>query len=359
MTRTATGAQANFLFIMEDDVTFNQHPEDDPPDDEGNWKVFGTDESFDSQDRDNNVDRLYRPFDRRAFEFLEGVFDGSWSTTFTLTNAWWLWTVYGEPDVDGDTYTFTHESGRSPRSMQIIEEINYPDGEVEQTIYTGAVVSSMDADVAVGDPFEISLDGAYATEHNRSTAEGESLIYGDPSDGIATQPDTNIRALHFANSELLTDIDGDGSVESRSLIQDVSLSHDGNVEMENEIGTRFAVAPSFLNFDFDVSFTRIVNTDEKTGDKRAMYGAPDVNTPQESLDDADVEGEVVVTPGSGELYDYNVQLEGTFPDSFSRNNVADPESVIEEDIDRFVTEIDWVVETDVDDLDDPANSTFV
>lgn len=341
---TVTGSRQIIGFVFEDEGEFDQDPSE-PTDDD--LKDFGINETLDTQDRDQNSERLYKPYERIPNEFLEGGFDGSWSADFILTHGLWLPAVYGGPEVDGDTYTFSLSKNNLPRTLQIVEQIDYPDGEIEQTVYTGATTSDPDVDVSVGDPVDVSISGDYAREHTASTAEGEDLFFGDPETGIEEQPDTDVRPLHYGNAELHLDLDNDGEAEFQSLIQDASVSLNGNVELEDELGTRFAAAPSFLNFEADVSFTRLVNDDTKDDQKRLMYGGSASQEPNETLVDSEIDGELHIDAGiPDELNEFEISLNGTFPDSFSRNNIGSPEDVIEEDVDRFVREVDFVVTTD-------------
>lgn len=341
---TVTGGRQIFAYVYEDEGEFDQDPAE-PADDD--IKSFGIDETMDTQDRDQNTERLYKPFERITNEFLEGGFDGSWSADFILTNGKWLPSIYGEPEVSGDEHTFSLRKDTLPRSMQIIEQINYPDGEIEQTVYTGAPTADADVDVSVGDPVSVSLSGDYADEETASTAEGEDLFFGDALTGLDEQPDDGLRPVHYGNSELLFDLNNDGTADFQSLIQDVSVSINANVELEDELGTRFSVVPSFLNFEPDLSFTRLVSDDTKDDQKRLMYGDTASQTPQETLVESEVDGQVILDVGiPDELNEFVIELNGTFPDSFSRNNVGSPEDVLEEDVDRFVREVDVTVTTD-------------
>lgn len=352
-----TGASQIVAFIFEDKNEFAQDPTSNTLTDT-NFKPFGSNETMDSQDRDQNPTRLFRPFDRAADEILEGAFDGSWSVDATLTNAHWLRMVYGDPAVSGtnsNTYTFSYRQTEPVRTAQIIEETHYPDGEIVQTVYVGCLLSSADLSVSLEDPVDLSLDGSYATEYTRSTAEGEDLIYGDVAGGLDSaeggQPETLARPLHFGNSELRLDYDDDGTPEFTSLVQDADVSFDGNAELQGEIGTRFSVAPSYLEFEPDLSFTRLIDTTDKDTGKRQMYGDSAGIQPQETMQDSTMDGKLVMDAGlSGELNTFEIDLKGTFPDSYSRSNVGDPTDTLEEDVDRFITSIEAVVESDKHDL---------
>lgn len=351
-----TGAYTVWVYIWEDANQFNQAAGE--PTDATNWKIFGSQETMDTQDRDNNPERMYRPFDRAAEEILEQAFDGSWSADFTLTNTWWLQFAYGAPSTtavdesgDGTTdyweHTYTFDPRDPPKSAHLIEETHYPDGEVQQTIYRGCVASSIDADVSVEDVVGVSIDGAYALEETYSTADGDSLVYGDAASGIAEQPATQYRPLHFGNSYLRLDLDEDGTPEMKSLVQDASVSLEGNVELENELGTRFAAAPSYLNFEFDASYTGLVSVETKAEELKSAYGSQAVTQPQETMADADIDGELEFDAGlAGETNAVVFNLQGAFPDSFSRSNVGSPEDALEEDVDRMVANVETVVTSD-------------
>lgn len=352
MSRTATGADTIVTYVFEDSGSFAQDPRNSKPTDT-DFKAFGSDETFDTQDRDQNSERLYRPFNRQSDEILEGNFAGSWSIDLTLTNLQWLRAVYGDatqpdPTNSPNLYRFELSSANPPRTMHVIEELHYANGDIEQTVYIGAIVTSADLSVSTGDPVNGTIDGDYVTEITRNTGDGDDLIYGDVSNGIGNQPDTQLRPLHFGNSTLSLDYDGDGNAEVQSLIQDADVSFEANAELENELGTRFAVAPSYLNFEPDTSFTGIVNDDDQDIRKKRMYGSSTAKEPQENILDSEIDGSLVFDAGlSSEINTITVNLNGTFPDSYSRSNVGDPSSVIEEDIDRMISRVTVEVETDV------------
>lgn len=352
MAQTVTGSHQIFTYVWEDEGEYNQDP-GDPVDDD--FKAFGSAETMDTQDRANNPERMYRPFNRGADEIIEQAWEGSWGADFVMTNSWWLQFLYGEPTVTGlespwaHTYEFHPRS--PPRSAHIIEETHYPNGNIEQTVYTGAVVASGDIDVSVEDTVGVSLSGAYAFEETFETDENDDLPYGDTEGGIEEaiggQPETEYRPLHFGNSYFRLDLDNDNTVEDKVLVQDVSLSLEGNVELENELGTRFPVIPSYLNFEFDVSYTNLVSVDTSTDEKYSSYGDLDVQEPQETLHDANIAGELEFDAGIPGV-DNNIlfELQDAFPDSFDRSNVGSPEDVIEENIDRMLTNAIVVVTSD-------------
>jgi len=345
----ATGAHTVWVWIWEDVNTYNQDP-GTPTDTD--FKIFGTNETVEAQDRSNNAERFYRPFDRAADTILEGAFDGSWGTDWVLTNPYWLQFIFGEPTVNEPStgtfeWTFSLDPRNAPRSAHLIEEIHYPDDTIEQTVYTGVIASSVDIDVSVEDTVSCSLSGAYATEESVSTADGDQMIYGDTEMGINEQPATEFRPMHFGNSYLRMDLDEDGTAEAKSLVQDTSLSMEGNAELQNELGTRFAAATSFLQFEPDLSYTSLVGLGVKDEERRNAYGESAASSPQETMENAALAGELEFFSGIGTSEPQIVMdLQGAFPDEFDRGNVGDPQEVLEDNVDRMLEDVVVTVTVD-------------
>lgn len=341
---TATGANTIWVYRWEDDQEFNQNP-GEITDTEN--KTFGANVTADAADRSNNPERMWRPFDRAAETILEMQFDGSWGADFVLSNTWWLQFIFGEPEVEGTDAPYTHtynlDPANPPKSAHLIEETHYPDGTAEQTVYTGCFVPSGDVDVSVEDTVDISLDGEYADEEFYEDATNSP--YGE----IASQPSIEYRPMHFGNSYLRLDVTNDGSVDLRSLVQDASLTLEGNVEGERELGTRFIAIPSFLQFEPDISYTNLVGLGNKSEEQRASYGSTAATSPQESMHESnDLEGELEFDAGIAEEENsVTFELEGAFPDTYSRNNIGDPQEALEDDIDRMVRDVTAVVQSDM------------
>ena len=345
----ATGANTILVYRWEDDGAYAQDP-GEVSDTEN--KVFGAGESLDSQDRANNAERLYGPGSRKTEYILEAQFEGDWSTEFTFSNTWWFQFIFGKPSstsiVDDTgtppeyTHTYNTDPTNPPRSAQIIEEIQYPDGTVHQTIYKGVVATSADVEASTEDTATVSLDGFYADEE----------FYEDPTNGpigkIGTQPETEYRPLHFGNAELLMDLEGSGSVTSKALVQDATVSMEANAEQTYELGTRFTVAPQFLAFEPELDYTALVNADNKDEERRASYGSVTATSPQETIISDDIEGRFdLINALDDENSSAKIKTLGTFPDDFSRANVGDPEEAIEDDVTRPARDIEVTVTADV------------
>lgn len=412
----ATGANQLFVLVFEEPGEFNQPPNGslseygqepalqqttgDPVSDITRlpeFFVLGTDETMDTQDRSQNVERMARPFDRSGEEVLEGSFDLSISSDFRYTNPQFFRLMFGDPTplddanqpANGIGYTFELDPRIPPRTFQLVEETHYSvngSEEIVQTVYTGCAISSVDVDVSTGDPVDVSLDGDAATEITRSTADGDSLLYGSPTEGLATsstvtidteevplgaspsgeQPQTFFRPLHFGNSELQMDLNQDGTQELVRKVQSASFSLAGNTEMQEEIGTRFKVAPSFLQFEPEVSYTRLVERDNPDKLKRSEAYGYDTkagsffDTPQESLTSAQLGAKLVLENRLSEnTHRVTMNLLSSLPDSLSRSGVGDPSAQLEEDVDRIA--VDGTVEVVVPEPPDydGTGSSFV
>jgi len=346
MSATATGANTIWVYVFEDDDSFNQDA-GDPTD--STFKIFGTNETMDAQDRENNPERMFRPFSRSAEDIIETQFDGSWTADFVLTNSWWLQFFFGRPTISGTSAPFTHDYATDPtsppRTAHLIEETHYPDGTIEQVVYRGCTASSVDVDVATEDTVSISLDGFYVQDE---TFTSGSLPYGDASNGIGAQPDTSYRALHFGNSTLSVDIDEDGTIEERRLVQDATVTLEGNVQGEYELGSRLVAIPSFLQYEPSVDYTTLVGLGQQDGERLNSYGEQAASTQQDTMANAAIDAELNIDNGQT-IADSNpitFTATGNFPDSYSRSNVGNPQEPLEDDIGRMTEDVTVSVESD-------------
>lgn len=341
---TTTGADTIWVYRWEDDDSFNQAPA--APSDTEN-KTFGANVTADAFDRSQNPERIYKPFSRTADTILEAQFDGSWGTDHILSNTWWLQFIFGQPTTSGTSAPYTHtyelDNGNPPRTAQLIQETHYGDGSVSQTVYTGCFVSSIDVDVSTEDTVSVSLDGTYTDEEYYATASNSP--YGE----IGSQPDIKYRPMHFGNSLFKFDRDNDGTAETLSLVQDASISLEGNAEGERELGTRLIAIPSFLQFEPDISYTHLVDAGIKEEEQTASaYGSTASTTIQETMNDAnDLAAELEFDAGTAKANKLTFNTTGAFPDSYSRDNVGSPEDALEDDVDRLSQDVTAIVESDV------------
>lgn len=352
---TATGASEVIVFYFEGSEVFAQDPssayttssEATPTE----LLTFGVNETFDP-DSANNPERQYRPFDRQAELILESGFDGSWSADFTVSNWNFLDFFYGD-----DASSISPDD--PPKTFQVVDELQYPDGSIEQTVYIGCAASSFNLDVSVDDVVSCSLDGEYATEKsklindpNADTNPGTTgdLVLGE---SIITdrngQPERENRPYHFGNATVQLDF-GSGKTPPRG-IQDVTLDLEQNLQLEYELGSRFATVPTFLQIEPSLDYTNLVSDSTKDQEKTAMYGDPGANSgegytePQELLDGAGIAASVNFDTGITDDPNVTANITGAFPDNFSRSNLGDPQEVLEDDVSRMVDQLTFDVTT--------------
>lgn len=351
MVQVPSGQHTIWAYVYEDENTFNQDP--GAPTDT-TYKNFGINETMSSNDRSNNPERMFRPFRRTAEQIIESGYQGSWGADFNLTNTWWLPLIYGSPSTSGSSKPFTHTYDLAPRdpprTIHLISETHWPNGDISQTVYTGVTAGSASVDVAVNDIVQCSISGAYAFEHNYEDVANSPVgkLSSDPA-VKGDQPGTDYRTLHFGNSTFKADLDGNGTQDVQSLVQDASLSLEANAELRQELGTRFAVAPQYLAFEPDVSYTKLTDDSQKFDEQRSAYGATlgaNDATPVGTMDGADIAATLKYVSAANKTNELAMNIEGAFPADFSRNNIGDPQAALEDNISRMVTDIQAVVQSD-------------
>lgn len=340
----SSGANTILVYRWEDDNTFNQDPGNVS---DGTNKIFGANESFDSNDFSNNPERQYRPFRRFSEEIIETQFEGNWSTEASLTNTYWLQFFFGRPQSTSGSGPYTHNYATAPdtppRSAQIIEETHHSDGFVEQTVYKGCLCSSIDADVSIEDMVTISLDGSYADSVTYDNPSGESP-YGE----IGSQPNLEYRPMHFGNSVLRMDVDDDGTAETKALVQDATINLEGNVEMGYELGTRFGVIPELLEFTPSIDYTNLVRGSFSGEERKQAYGSAvgtSPATPQETME-AQIDGELEFNANTSTSNKLVFNILGAFPEDYERSGVGDPSETLEDDLSRMANEVTATVTAD-------------
>jgi hypothetical protein len=341
---TLTGSRQIWAFVWEDDGEYAQEP-GDPSD--SNFKAFGDDEDISEPDADNNPETYYRPFSRTPSEYHEMEFSGSWGCDFIYTNPYWLGFIFGTPNItdnttDGNGYelAFEQKPEKPPKTAHLVEETHYEDGTVTQTVYIGAGVDSPDLSTSVQDTMDVSLDGFYADERTYDSAANSP--YGE----IGSQPEPTHSPLNFANAELYLDLSGSGSVEFKGRVQDLDVTFNSNAEADFELGTRFATGVSFLDFAPELSYTARVDAESNDAERKSFYGNQVDTTgsavyPAEELSDADIKASVELFSRK-ETNDLTIDFAETFPSSYTRSNLGDPESAVDDDVDRNVTGLNVV-----------------
>ncbi len=336
-----TGKDTSVVFYWEDE--FAQDPAE-VSDEE--MKTFGSNVTIGTNEGSNNAVRQFQPGSRQAEYIIEQQFSGSWSVDFTLTNPSFLRTMFGEPETDelvaDEEYEHRFE-GQFPESLILVEQVENSDGTFDHRILTGCIASSVSVDSDVEDMVNISVDGAYVTEELFEDVDDEETEA--PYESFL-QPATDYRPLHFANANLyISEDDTEDATVRQSLIQNASLDLEGNVDIVYEIGTRLGVDFSPKALEPSMSYTRLIR-DNDTTDQTDMYGASAATSPEDPvMEDSDIYAEIVIDNGqTGEDKNlYTFELYGTLADSVTRNNIGDPESDIEADVDRMISEVNVTV----------------
>lgn len=334
-------------FLMQDSTT----PGDYSTITDTENKTFGSGVTMGTNEGSNNAVRQFNPMNRQAEYIIEQQFAGSWSVDFTLTNPWWLKSIFGDSTSGSETaapYSYTYD-GKYPTPMVLIQQTEFPDGKKNHRIYKGCVATTAEISVGVEDTVSISLSGAYADEELVKDVDNTT----SPPFSSYTQPSNPERPMHFGEAMLYVDQNGDGSVTKRSRVQDASLTLEGNVDMIYELGTRMGVDFSPKALEPSLSYSDIVrNTSEDAAsDVQRMYGSSTSTSPRDpNMDGAAVKAQLEFDNGAtgSDKNALTFTLEGTFLDSYTRNNVGDPTADIEGDIDRLVTSVSAVAEHNSD-----------
>lgn len=340
---TATGAQTIWAFVFEDSAAYAQEP-GDPAD--GEFKPFGDREEINEPSSENNTEALYRPFNRQPDNYIEGRFTGSGGTDFIYTNPFWLAFVMGQPDVNEVTpdeeYTanYSFSADNTPASAHVIEETHYDDGSVAQTFYIGTIATGMSVDVSTDDVVEISFDWDYADERHYDT------VADSPLDEIGSQPETQACPLHFGNADLFLDLNNDGTAERQGKVQSVSFDFSLNAEVETELGTRKGTSASFLEVEPNITYQKYLEDAEPDTERRSVYGSQEkfnsenYYAPLDELcsSDANVAGRVELE-SRAETNSLSLLFGESIPESYTRTNTGDPQSALEDDVDRNIYSI--------------------
>ena len=304
---TAAGHNVRVSYLWEEDGDGNPDFATESTEDTDH-KPFGSDASLTTADGSNQAVRVFDPNSREAREVIEQMFSGSWGVEFTLTNPWWLrGLLHFDPDSTGSSAPYTHSwTGDVPFPMQLVIG-NETTG--NERILRGAVIVSGTISVGVGGMVTVSLEGAYADE---DLNEGVSLT---------EQPAINERPMTFAQATLQRD----GT--TLSLIQNAQLSIENNTDLIPELGNRTAVAYSPKVRSITISYTDIVEDDD---DIQRMYGSATATSPQTTVENEEDAAFVFDNGKTGdEQNTLRLDLDGLFPDGYSRTGQGDPEADLE------------------------------
>lgn len=298
------GSDTRAVYLWEDDASGNHNFAGTPND--TTHKTFGHDVTIDSAELSNNPVDLFDPGSREAAERIAQAFDGTWSVSFTLANPWFWKAVIAEASTSG-TGPYTHAfDGEVPWSMRLILPVETTGNE---RLLKGCVVSSCTLETSDNGTVTVTLDGAYADEEETQPGTGS----------IQAQEAETFDALTFADGTLTFD----GT--TFSLVQNVSLTIENNIDMVPELGSRTAADYSPKVRSTSVDFGKIVENDANL---IAAYGGGTAPvSPSDRIDGGDeVSGSLTFSNGATDSTqnDQTINVGGSLPDSYGRTGTGDP-----------------------------------
>lgn len=293
----ATAGHDALLGYVWEDNGFRQSPTDT------DIKPFGVDATMTTKEGSNNATRLFNVTDYEAQQIIEQQFDGSWAVDFTVTNPWWLRSIFGTASSAGTSPT-THTFDSFPG-----DPIRIYTGNAQTSTYTdleGCVATSATLTFNIPGTVDVSLEGAYAYERD----DGASFA----------QPTINERALSHHDSKL----DRGGS--TLSFVQSLTVTINTNVEMVPELGDRFAADFRPGRRNTSLEYARVV---QDTSDQERVYGG--AQSLQDKVENQ-VDFFVEATNGKTGTDKNSFRLDFTdvFPDSASRTGIGEDANLEDE-----------------------------
>jgi hypothetical protein len=313
MVNDATAGHDALLAYVFEDNGFRESPTDTDK------KPFGYNTSLTTNEGSNNAVRLFSPDDSRAKEIIEQNFDGSVTVEFELTNPWFMRAVIAEASSSGTSPTTHTFEGEALDSVKLFEgnEKTSTFTEIEGVVFQTATFTANESGTTT-----VSLSGAYASKND----EGSSF----------TQPPLEYdRALSGHNADL------NRGGTRLGFVQDATVTINRNVDMIDELGTRFSVDYSPKQFNVTLDYTRVVTDD--TDRQRAYGGATALQDTVTNTADFILEWDV----GSGaSLNRQRIELDGVFPDTEERSGVGDAAADLEDTLNELSPSARYVAEND-------------
>lgn len=305
-----TGAHTILNYYWED-AGFLQTPNDTTP------KVFGANAQLTTREADNDATRIFLPASRRAVAIKAGSFQGSWAAAFGLTNPWWLRAILGAPStVDNGDGTYTHTYDGDPEPLRLVEGYENTGAEIE---LQGSVPVRASVDPTVDEnTAAVVLEGLYAKESGSSPAS------------LTSQEQLSFGAFDYADASL------SAGTNANAIVQNASLELAANVEFIPGFGSRFPIDFLAGAFEPTVDYTEVrVDEDER----ESVYGgsATDMqeSVPTEAFQ-LDLDNGAAAGSGKNRvLFD----CPASFPATYSVENLGDPQSRIDEGINRFIDDV--------------------
>jgi hypothetical protein len=312
----ASGHGVNVSFLFEDNG-FASSPND------STHKPFGQDARLTTRDATNSLQRVSNPGSRDTNELVETNFEGSWAVEMNLSATEWLQLLYGSPSSTSntDSTTLSYTPDTLPTSFQIVEGTQATGAE---TLLQGCIVTSASIDLTQGEVATVSLEGNYATEDHT------------PSTSLTSQPSVSEDTLAFQDATL----NRDGS--ELDLMQSASLTLNPNVRLVYDFGSRTAEDFGVGRFETELTGTRVVNSDD---DKTRIYGGASATSPQTDItNEQDMTFTFDNGRGGADIKTVTFNVSGATPESFSRANIGDPDSNLEDELSEMALSVSVDVE---------------
>lgn len=273
----------------------------------------------------NNGTRITLPASQIAVDIEEGTFAGAFAIAFGLTNPWWAQTIYGAPNTvdNGDgSYTHTYSLGE-PDSFQILE--GYETSTTAERALKGCVTARMTCDPTVdqGETVPCVLEGFYATE---DVETGVTLTAQDTLDEDA---------LDYGDATLKLAGAAEAIVQSASL----ELAWDP-IQPVQAFGSRFAVDYMSGLFTPTIDYSKIKQDADSMQD---VYGGS--TSMQEDIENqakVELNFDNGKTAGSGINQIFFEGSGNSFPESYGEDGPGDPRSLIQENLNRLIEDINVV-----------------
>lgn len=314
----AAGHDARAVYLWEDDGSGNHNFAGTPSD--STYKTFGANVSIDTAEFDNSAVNQFDPGDREAASRVAQAFSGSWSASFTLANPWFWRAVIAQASTSGSG-PYTHSfDGTVPWSMQITLPVESTGNE---RILKGCVVTTCTLDVADNGEVSVTLSGPYADESETSPGTGS----------IQSQVAESFDALQFADGSLTLDS------TTFSLVQNVTLTIENNIDLVPELGSRTMADFSPKVRATTVDWSKIIENDSQL---TTAYGGGGTSPASRVDSDDEFSGNLTFDNGEAGAGQNKqvVNFAGGFPDTYGRSGTGDPTADYVEDVSDFVREVD-------------------
>lgn len=308
------GAHGDVVYKIEDGG-FNSEPTDTE------FKVFGGNATMDTFEGSHEAVRVFNA-DRKAAEIVEQVFDGAWSVTGELgaEPPWWFQAVWGAPDVEnvtGEIHTFDYslDSGGDVETLRLYTPT---DGFAEYEVLGGCSVASVTIDQSHPNNPEFTITGAYASPPERDDTETISI----PS----------FRKSTFNNRMADVEVDSDRVAKAQAHQIEIPTG----IELVGEIGSDDMVDFVPRGFEPNPTYDKIVAEGQTVDLLERFLDAESVDVTHEW--------------NNGDEYSVEVDVTGSFPNSWSESGRNDPDADLMEELQDMAVDATATITVDESDV---------